>query len=112
MYYNLFEYLKNKFPRQIIFVSSQVVFGENVNNLKTRENTKNIANSYYGLSKIIAENLINITFKNNLNKFIILRMPRIYGQMIVLTIMDLLNLLFRAMRKQKINIKFKYIKRA
>ena len=34
MYYNLFEYLKNNIPQKIIFVSSQVIFGENVNNFK------------------------------------------------------------------------------
>ncbi len=104
MYYNLFEYLKNNIPRQIIFVSSQVVFGENVNNLKTRENTKNIANSYYGLSKIIAENLIKITFKNSLNKFIVLRMPRIYGPNDNINNYGPTQFTFRAMRKQKINI--------
>ena len=72
--------------------------------MKTRENTKNIANSYYGLSKIIAENLIKITFKNSLNKFIVLRMPRIYGPNDNINNYGPTQFTFRAMRKQKINI--------
>lgn len=79
MYFNLINYIKSKQVKKIIYVSSQVVFGEDVNNLKTTENTKNIASSYYGLSKIIAENNLRITFKENPKLFTIIRMPRIYG---------------------------------
>ncbi len=79
MYFNLINYLKSKKVKKIIYVSSQVVFGESINNLKTVENTKKIASSYYGLSKIIAENNLNISFQDNPELFTIIRMPRIYG---------------------------------
>ena len=79
MNFNLINYIKNKKVKKIIYVSSQVVFGENINNIKTIEKTKNIASSYYGLSKIIAENNLKITFQDNPKLFTIIRMPRIYG---------------------------------
>ena len=56
------------------------------------------------MSKIIAEQLIKITFINSLNKFTILRMPRIYGPGDNIKNYGPTQFTFKAMRKQKINI--------
>ena len=79
MYSNLFSLLEKNIPKKIIFFSSQVVFGEYVNNNNTKENTKQIPNTYYGLSKIIGEKLLELKFKGNKKKYTIMRLPRIYG---------------------------------
>ena len=79
--YNLsFFFIKNP-PKKLLYFSSQVVFGESVNNLNTHEDTKMDPTSYYGLSKIIGENIFKNIFKNLTNSnLVILRMPRIYGE--------------------------------
>ena len=79
MYSNLINLFNSYEPKKVIFFSSQVVFGEYINNNRTKERTKQNPNTYYGLSKIIGEKLIEFRFKNHKSKYVIIRMPRIYG---------------------------------
>jgi UDP-glucose 4-epimerase len=66
--------------RQLIYFSSAAVYGEDVHNVNISENTPITPRSYYGISKVTAENLLTKVFQDNQNGTLsIVRPPLIYG---------------------------------
>jgi len=64
----------------LIFLSSTAIYGEDIEYKYLNENTSSHGRSYYGLSKIHSENIIQQCFPNKgIKEVTILRAPTIYG---------------------------------
>ncbi len=74
---NILENCKKYKIKNFIFSSSCSVFSNNIKKVKETSLTKPV--SYYGKTKLIAENLIKKYFKNTKIKFIILRYFNVVG---------------------------------
>ena len=72
--------LLEEFPiKRLLFVSSAGVYGEEKENRYIDENTPVAPSSYYALSKLVSEQLFQITaLKNNIS-LLIVRPPFVYG---------------------------------
>ncbi|CAN5563118.1 NAD-dependent epimerase/dehydratase family protein [soil metagenome] len=69
---------KNKLTDKLVFISSMTVYGIG-NSLPVKETASLEPLSTYGLSKIVAEKVIDFHCKSNSTKGVILRIPGIYG---------------------------------
>lgn len=77
---NLVSALHEKTPNHLLFMSSAAVYGEDTDFPKTiNESTSLVGSSYYGISKIAAENILVKTSKIRGFPLCITRPPLIYG---------------------------------
>ena len=77
---NLCKLLEKHPVRQIIYMSSSAVYGEETENVNITEETNVNPTSFYGISKYSAERLLMKTCKGNENMLLtLLRPPLIYG---------------------------------
>ncbi|MEM0481047.1 MAG: NAD(P)-dependent oxidoreductase [Candidatus Aenigmatarchaeota archaeon] len=76
---NILEIARKKDVKKIIYFSSTKVYGLKYNNVEIDESFKCYANDFYGRSKLISERIIKNFCKNYGIKFLIIRLPRVYG---------------------------------
>ena len=77
---NLCRLMEKHPPKRFVFLSAQVVYGENTHNTNTTEKTPVDPTSYYGMAKFISERLFWKTFDSlKQSSLLIIRIPRIYG---------------------------------
>lgn len=77
---NVCNILKINKPKKIIFFSTQSVYGEDTNNNNTTELTLPNPTSFYGIAKYLAERVIKKVCNDNKIKYVIARIPRVYGE--------------------------------
>lgn len=77
----VFRSLRSEIKPNIIYISSAAVYGEETNHGLISEATETIPNSFYGLSKLSGEQILNLAFNKGLCGAVsILRPPFIYGK--------------------------------
>ena len=102
-FYNLVKFLdkmNTKNLKQIIFFSSEQVYGDNQINIKSKDFCEPKPKNYYGLSKLLAEKYLYTFYKkkNSKIKIDILRLPRVID-------LSKKNLIFKLMFNLKKNKK-------
>jgi nucleoside-diphosphate-sugar epimerase len=81
---NILQFASKNKVKNFVFASSEWVYGDNKNSYRIFENKpllKNSIQSFYGLSKIISENLIKTLYLNKkIINYVILRFSIVYGK--------------------------------
>jgi len=81
---NILQFTSENKVKNFVFASTEWVYGDNKNNARIYEDQylfKNTIKSFYGLSKIISENLIKTLYLNKkIINYIILRFSIVYGK--------------------------------
>jgi nucleoside-diphosphate-sugar epimerase len=78
--FNVASFLKAARPRKVLYLSSAAVYGEDVTNLRINESTALTPTSYYGLSKMVAEQVMQREYAALPNaQLIVARPPLIFG---------------------------------
>jgi len=77
---NICDVLREQPVKQVIYMSSAAVYGEETENLNIRESTPVNPTSYYGASKYAAERLLHkVCIDNGITSLVSLRPPLLYG---------------------------------
>lgn len=76
---NLARFLKSSLIKKFLYFSSISIYGDETTNLCINEQTKNAPMSYYGISKMMAEELLQKTAQEKGIPLIILRPCMVYG---------------------------------
>jgi nucleoside-diphosphate-sugar epimerase len=77
---NICELLRGQPVKQVIYMSSAAVYGEETENLNISESTPVNPTSYYGISKYAAERLLHkACAENGVTSLVCLRPPLVYG---------------------------------
>ena len=106
---NLVRFAFEKPKTKLIFASSAAVYGKVSRNKITEFKSKKPVN-YYGLSKLVCENIIENYLKNKKNNYAILRFFNVVGSIVNFKIKKKVNALFDIIfnniknKKYKINI--------
>jgi len=106
---NLVRFAFEKTKTKLIFSSSAAVYGR-VSRTKITEFRSKKPVNYYGLSKLVCENIIENSLKNNKNNYAILRYFNVVGSIVDFKIKKKVNALFDIIfnsiknKKYKINI--------
>ena len=106
---NLIRFGFNKPKTKLIFSSSAAVYGK-VSNVKITESKPKRPANYYGLSKLVCENIIANSLKNKKNNYAFLRYFNVVGSIVDFKIKKKVNALFDIVfnniknKKYKINI--------
>ena len=106
---NLVRFGFNKPKTKLIFASSAAVYGK-VSRVKITESKSKKPANYYGISKLVCENIIANFFKNKKNNYALLRYFNVVGSIVDFKIKKKVNALFDIVfnniknKKYKINI--------
>jgi UDP-glucose 4-epimerase len=76
---NVARFLKNSLIKKFLYFSSISVYGDETTNLCINEQTKNAPSSYYGISKILAEEVLQKATQEKGIPFTVLRPCMVYG---------------------------------
>jgi UDP-glucose 4-epimerase len=76
---NIARFLNGSSMNKFLYFSSTSVYGDDVINLSIEEQTKNAPSSYYGISKMVGERLLQKAAQDRGTPFITLRPCMIYG---------------------------------
>jgi len=76
---NIARLIKRNLIKKFLYFSSISVYGEAITNLTINEKTKSAPSSYYGISKIVAEEILQKAAQEKGTPFIALRPCMVYG---------------------------------
>lgn len=76
---NIARLIKRNLIKKFLYFSSISVYGEAMTNLKINEKTKSAPSSYYGISKIVAEEILQKAAQEKGTPFVTLRPCMVYG---------------------------------
>lgn len=80
MMLNLAAVIEGGVVGRLVYMSSAAVYGEDIHNVAIREDTPLRARSYYGLSKIVAEGVLErLEAAGRIGSLLCLRPPTVYG---------------------------------
>lgn len=76
---NVARFLKSSLIKKFLYFSSISIYGDETTNLRINEQTKNAPSSYYGISKVVAEEVLRKATQEKGTPLVILRPCMVYG---------------------------------